>query len=41
MSNTGAMGFLTRKFPIQKVVKWQEFLAKQEVAEQSNLFQPS
>ena len=29
--------FLTGKFPIQKVVKWQEFLM-QEVAEQWKLF---
>ena len=38
MSNTAAMGVLVRKFPIQEAVKWQEFLAKQDKAEQDKPF---
>ena len=38
MSNTAALGVLVKKLPIQEAVKWQEFLAEQDKAEQSKPF---
>ena len=38
ISNTAALGVLVKKLPIQEAVKWQEFLAEQDKAEQSKPF---
>ena len=35
MSNAAALGVMVRKFPIQEVVKWQEFLAERDKTEQT------
>ena len=37
-SNTAAMGFLVRKFPIQEAVKWQEYLAELDRETQTKPF---